>query len=104
MFAGGDHSADGLLLISDDLVLSTVARDYGIDAVNTQDVLVELRLSNVITDEQYSSLIECLAQLHYRFVRVSADDILRSLKASGYATTDGVLAMLGCKTPRTMYQ
>ena len=95
VFAGEEHSASGLLLISDDLALSTVARAYGIDAVNTQAVLVELRLSNVITDEQYSSSIERLAQLNYRFVRVSADDILRSLKASGYATTDGAHAMFG---------
>ena len=95
VFAGDEHSAGGLLLISDDLSLSTVARDHGIDAVNTQTVLVELRLSSVITDEQYSSLIERLAQLNYRVVRVSADDILRSLKASGYATTDGAHAMLG---------
>ena len=95
VFAGDEHSAGGLLLVSDDLALSTVARDYWIDAVNTQAVLVELRLSNVITDEQYSSLIERLAQLNYRFVRVSADDILRSLNASGYATTDGAHAMFG---------
>lgn len=95
IFAGDEHSGGGLLLVSDDMALSTVARAYGIGAVNTQAVIVELRLSNVITDEQYSSLTERLAQLNYRFVRVSADDILRSLKANGYATTDGTHAMFG---------
>ena len=95
VFAGDEHSTGRLLLVSDDLVLSTVARDYGIDVVNTQAILVEMRLSNVITDEQYSSLIERLAQLNYRFVQVSTDDILRSLTASGYATTDGAHAMFG---------
>ena len=95
VFAGEEHPTDGLLLVSDDLALSTVARAYGIDAVNTQAVLAELQHTNVLTEEKYSSSIERLAQLNYWFVRVNADDIIRSLEANGYATTDGVGAMFG---------
>ena len=94
VFAGDEQSANELLLVSDDRVLSSVARSFGINAVNTQAVLEELRRSDVITSEQYSSLVERLTQLNYWFVRVSAEDILRSLEVSGYTTTEGSRAML----------
>ena len=94
VFAGDEQSANELLLVSDDHALSLVARSFGINAVNTQAVLEELRRSDVITGEKYSSLVERLTQLNYWFVRVSAEDILRSLEVSGYTTTEGSRAML----------
>ena len=93
VFAGSEQPVAELLLISDDLALSSVARSFGIDAVNTQAVLEELQRSDVITDDEYSSMVGRLAQLNYWFVRVGADDILRSLEASGYATTEASRAM-----------
>ena len=93
VFAGSEQSGSELLLVSDDLTLSSVARSFGINAVNTQAVLEELRRSDAITNEEYSSLVERLAQLHYWFIRVSAEDILSSLEVSGYATTEGSRAM-----------
>ena len=93
VFAGSEQSVAKLLLVSDDLALSSVARSFGINAVNTQAVLEELERSDVITGDEYSSMVGRLAQLNYWFVRVGTDDILRSLEASGYATTGASLAM-----------
>ena len=93
VFAGDENPSGGLLLVSDDLALSTVARACGVDAVNTQAVLEELKRFDVITEDKYSSSIERLARLNYWFVRVNTDDIMRRLEANGYATTDGISAM-----------
>ena len=93
VFAGDENPTRRLLLVSDDLALATVARAFGTDAVNTQAILEELKRLDAITEEKYSSSIERLARLNYRFVRVNADDIMRRLDANGYATTDGVRAM-----------
>ena len=93
-YASDEDQSARLLLVSDDLVLSVFARSTGMDAVNTQAILVELRRSNVITDELYSSFIERLASLNYTPVLVRPEEIIRSLEANGYATTDGTRAML----------
>ena len=93
--AGDEHSAAGLVLVSDDLGLSSVAHSLGTDAVNTQAVLGELLRADVITEDEYSSWIERLVSLNYLFVRVSAEDIVRRLEANGYETTAGTLSMLG---------
>ena len=61
--------------------------------MNTQAVLLELRREDVLTDEEYSSLIARLALLNYRFVRVEAGDILRLLEANRYMTDEGVGAL-----------
>ncbi len=90
-----DEQATGkLLLVSDDIGLSSVAHSLGIDAVNTQAALEELRRSEVITDEAYSSWIEQLVLLNYWFVRIQPEDIVRRLEANGYRTTDGMWGML----------
>ena len=94
IYAGDDQGAAKLVVVSDDLGLSGVARFLGIDTVNTQAVLWELHRSNGITGEAYSSWIERLASLNYWFVRVRSEDIIRRLKANGYMTTDGTRAMI----------
>ena len=93
VFAGDENPTRRLLLVSDDLALSSVARGYGVDAANTQAVLEELKRLDAITEEKYSSSIERLARLNYWFVRVNADDIMRRLEANGYVTEDGISAM-----------
>ena len=93
VFAGVAQPSNKLVLISDDLVLSNIARGFGVEAANTQAVLEELQRSGVITNAEYSSFVERLAQLNYWFVRVSADDILRSLETSAFTTTEGARAM-----------
>ena len=93
LYAGGEDPEDRPLLVSDDLGLSAIARASRIGAVNTQAVLLELRREDVLTDEEYSSLIARLALLNYRFVRIEAGDILRLLEANGYMTDEGVGAL-----------
>ena len=104
--AGDEQTTDKLLLVSDDVGLSSVAHSLGIDAVNMQAVLEELRRSEVITDEAYSSWIERLVLLSYWFVRIDPQDIVRRLEVNGYTTTDGTWAMLrtleGPTVPRTL--
>lgn len=94
LYAGDERPSEKLLLVSDDAVLSIYARSVGIDAFNTQAVLMELRRSNCISDELYSSFIERLASLNYAPVWFRPQEIIRSLEANGYATTDGTRAML----------
>ena len=94
IYAGNEESTIVPILISDDLVQSNVARSLATDAVNTQALLRELLRSDVITSEQYSSYIERLASLNYWFMNVHPEDIVRRLKANGYATTEGTRAML----------
>ena len=94
VYAGDEQSTARLVLVSDDLGLSHLARCLGTDSVNTQAVLWELHCSNGLTDEEYSSLVERLVLLNYKFVQVRAEDIVRRLEANGYMTTDGTRAML----------
>ena len=89
VYAGDEQSTARLVLLSDDLGLSDLARSLGTDAVNTQAVLWELRCSNELTDEEYSSLIERLVLLNYQFVQVRSEDIVQRLEANGYMTLAG---------------
>ena len=94
VYAGDERSVAKMVLVSDDLGLSGLARSLKIDAVNTQTVLWELHRSNIVKSGEYSSWIERLASLNYWFVGVRAEDIVRRLEANGYTTTDGTRAML----------
>lgn len=94
VYAGDDQSETRPVLVSDDLVQSIVARSLHLGAVNSQALLVELLRSGAITAEEYSSKIEELVLMNYWLVRISADDILRRLEASGYRTTPGTQVML----------
>ena len=84
----------GLVLMCDDLALAVLSRVVGGSAVNSQAVLGELRRSGVISSDEYAEHIESLAAINYTFVQVSADDLVRRLRANGYITTDGTRAML----------
>ena len=94
IYAGNDQSTGRHLLISDDLLLCIMARSLGVNCVNTQAILLELLESDSITEKEFSSYVERLTLLNYRFVRVSATDILNGLNESGYMTTAGTRAML----------
>lgn len=94
VWAGGSKLLEGLLLVSDDLVLSNLARAVRGGAVNTQAVLRELDRCGSIDRGEYSRLVERLATMNYWFVQVRAEDILRSLAANGYVTNDGTRAMI----------
>ena len=94
VYLGDEEFEVDSVLISDDLVLSKLARSRDIGVVNSQVLLVELLHSGVITKETYSSKIKELALMNYWFVRVRAIDILRSLELSNYQTTPGAQAML----------
>ncbi len=94
VYSGDEQSEVTPVLVSDDLVQSQVARSFGVETVNSQAILIELRRSDVITAEEYSSSIEQLARMHYWFVRISAEDILQSFESSGYQITPATQAML----------
>ncbi len=94
VYAGEDQSEARPVLVSDDLLQSVVAHSLGLGAVNSQALLAELLRSDVISAEAYSSGIEQLVLLNYWFVRIGAEDILRSLEPNGFQTTPGTQAML----------
>ena len=94
IFAGEETHEGSIVVVTDDLGLSELARSRGIETVNIQAVLCELLRSKTITDEFYSTGIERLASLNYWFVGVSSDDIVRSLEANSYMTSGGTRAML----------
>ena len=94
IFAGGEDPEDRPLLISDDLGLANLARGFGVEAVNTQAVLQELRRVGELTGQEYSSLIARLAALNYRFLQVETADILRLLEASGFLADERTRALL----------
>lgn len=93
VFAGDEGDGDRPVLVSDDLAIAELARVRGVRGVNTQAVLRDLRRANVLTDEEYSSLIGRLAQLNYRFIQVGADDILTLLEANGFRTNEATRAL-----------
>ena len=94
IFAGGEDLEDRPLLVSDDLGLANLARGFGVEAVNTQAVLQELRSVGELTDEEYSSLIARLALLNYRFLQVEGADIVPLLEANGFRTDERTRALL----------
>ncbi len=94
IFAGGEDPEDRPLLVSDDLGLANLARGFGVEAVNTQAVLQELRRVGELTDQEYSSLIARLVALNYRFLQVEPADILRLLEANGFRTDERTRALL----------
>ncbi len=94
VFAGYEGMENGPVLISDDLALSKVAQSRSISVVNSEAVLRELHRTDVISEEAYSSYIEQLVLMNYRFVRVGPGDILRRLEAGDYLTTPGIRKMI----------
>ena len=95
VYVGDERCTVRPVLVSDDVVQSLVSRSFGLEVVNSQAILVELRGSDVIKAEEYSHAIQQLVLMNYWFVRITAEDILRSLEANGYQTTPGAHAMLG---------
>ena len=83
-----------LLLVSDDLGLATLASKVGRQVVNSQGLLDELHRFGVIDDEAYSLAVGRLTMMHYTFVRIGADDILRRLEVNGYISNVETRAML----------
>ena len=94
IFAGREMSEDQPLLVSDDLGQAALARGFGIEAVNTQEVLRELRHSGKLTHEEYSVFVSRLALLHYRFVQVEPAVVLTLLEANDFVTDEGTRALL----------
>ena len=70
IYAGDEEDDLRPVLVSDDLPQSQVAHSLGVGAVNTQALLQKLVRAGVITDEEYSLLIEQLVLLNYWFVQV----------------------------------
>lgn len=94
IFADDEQFEVRPILISDDFPQANVARWLGFGAVNSQALLIELLRSHVITEAEYSSKIEELVLMKYWFVRIRAADILWSLEANRYQTSQGTRAML----------
>ena len=94
VFASGEVEEFDPVLIADDHGLASIARSLTRTVVNTQSLLQELLRSQIITDEDYSDGIERLALLHYEFVNIRPEDIVRRLEANSYVTSSGIRAML----------
>ena len=94
IWAGEEGDGEAPVLVSDDLALSKVARAFGKDAINTQNILLECLRSSALTAEDYSRLVGRLASMNYWFVRVRSDDIVIGLSESSYASSDETRAML----------
>ena len=94
IYSSSGASRDKLVLVSDDLGLSSCARYLGIDTVNTQAVLRELRRLSIIGEDQYANWIERLIKMNYSYVRIQARDIFLRLKKNEFATTIGTRAMI----------
>ena len=62
--------------------------------MTSQGILDELRRSEAIDHEEYSAAVGRLASMHYTFIRISADDIVRRLKVNGYISNEETRAML----------
>ena len=92
-----DMKLDGtpLVMVSDDVALANLVRATGKEVVNSQGVLEELLRSGALEAEEYSAAVGQLASMHYTFLRLGADDILRRLKANGYISNEETRAMLG---------
>ena len=93
IYAGDESSNAKLILVSDDMVLSSLTRSKNTAVANTQGLLKELRRTGVITDKVYSLRVEQLALLNYWFVQVLPGDIIRRLVANSYITTEGTHAL-----------
>ena len=93
IYAGEEGVDANWILVSDDAVMSSLARSKNIAVVNTQGLLQELRRSDVISDNEYSAGVEQLALLNYWFVRVLPADIIRRLEVNSYITTQGTRAL-----------
>ena len=93
IYAGDELMPSRQVLVSDDLIHCTLARSLGVASVSTQALLIDLRRSCNIGDEEYSWWIEKLVLLNYLLVRVDSEDIVRRLQANGYVTTEGSRAM-----------
>ena len=94
IFASYRIPDDAMVLVSDDRAIAEMSLSIGVGTVNTQAILSELRRSQVIDDESYSSWVEQFILLNYSFVRVHPNDIINRLEASGYLTTKGIRALL----------
>ena len=90
---GGEDGDHVPLLVSDDLALSKIAAAFGVNAVNTQDLLLDSYRSGALGEVEYTTFVERLAAMHYWYVRVRSGDIIGSFEKNGYATTVGTRAM-----------
>lgn len=94
IWAGEENFFGRELLISDDLGLSKIANAFGIHTANTQALILECWRSGALNGDDYSRIVERLAEMNYWFVQVRAEDIISSFVKSGYVTTNGTRAML----------
>ena len=94
IYAGDVAPTDGQILVADDLMLSDIALLMGVPTVNMQGVLLDLLSSGAIEEDDYSSFVENLVMLGYKFIRIRESDLHSRLEDSGYMTTEGTRAML----------
>ena len=93
IWIGGEDGDQVPLLVSDDLALSKVAAAFGVNAVNTQDLLLDAYRSGALGDAEYTTFVERLASMNYWYVRVRSGDIIGSFEQNGYATNAGTRGM-----------
>jgi tetratricopeptide (TPR) repeat protein len=78
----------GRPLYSDDLGLRGVARnDWQAEGFWTQSLLVDLKSSGIINDDEYYSAVHKLLLGNYRFVSIDGTGLFRILQAAGFAAS-----------------
>ena len=94
VFAGEENDSPRRVLVSDDLVQADVTRSLGVKVVSSQAIMMQLLEAEIISEKEYSGMIEEIAKMNYWFVRVRGCDILECLERNSYSVTEGSLAML----------
>ena len=65
------------VLISEDAIVRTLARnEWGVSSGWTQTLLLELKLTKIMSEEEYCDCIVKLVMLNYRFVSINSDVII----------------------------
>jgi tetratricopeptide (TPR) repeat protein len=86
----------GTLLYSDDLGLSSLARnDHGVESVWTQTILIRMLESKIITEDEYHDATRKLLLANYFHTYISIDDIKWVLQRDSFSLTGDVTHVMG---------
>jgi tetratricopeptide (TPR) repeat protein len=86
----------GLPLYADDLGLRAIAKnEWQAEGFWTQTLLIDLRSSQIISDDEYHDAIRKLVMANYRFVSIDGAGFYWIIKASDFDTSSEVNKVLG---------
>lgn len=81
----------GAPLYADDFVLRALAsNDWGVGGLWSQNMLLELKRAELLSDEEYLDAVRRMALSQYHFVALDTESLLHVLRRSGMRVTDEV--------------